>query len=140
MRSSGSVPQDSIPQRLEQTNIFQPEDVIPVPCHPDSLAMAYARKRNGKATPLTSMIPPDVLIKGAKSTILYEQEPAVREGLPAGCRIFFVILSAAATKRTAVAEEYPLVETRRNIMEFSPIMCPSVRTIPPGYFLSGSIV
>ena len=66
---------------LEQTSVFKPEDVIPVPCHPDSLGMAYALKLNGKVTPLTSMIPPEVLINGAKNTILYEQEPAVRDGL-----------------------------------------------------------
>lgn len=66
---------------LEQTNVFRPEDVIPVPCHPDSLAMAYALKQNGKVIPLTSMIPPEVLINGAANTILYEQEPAVRDGL-----------------------------------------------------------
>jgi uncharacterized radical SAM superfamily Fe-S cluster-containing enzyme len=66
---------------LEQTSVFRPEDVIPVPCHPDSLAMAYALKLNGKVTPLTSMIPPEVLINGAANTILYEQEPAVRDNL-----------------------------------------------------------
>jgi uncharacterized radical SAM superfamily Fe-S cluster-containing enzyme len=66
---------------LEQTAVFRPEDVIPVPCHPDSLAMAYALKLNGKVTPLTSMIPPEVLINGAANTILYEQEPAVRDNL-----------------------------------------------------------
>jgi 7,8-dihydro-6-hydroxymethylpterin dimethyltransferase len=66
---------------LEQTDVFKPEDVIPVPCHPDSLAMAYALKLNGKVTPLTSLIPPEVLINGAANTILYEQELAVREGL-----------------------------------------------------------
>ncbi len=66
---------------LEQSTVFRPEDVIPVPCHPDSLAMAYALKLNGKVTPLTSMIPPDVLINGAANTILYEQEPAVLDNL-----------------------------------------------------------
>jgi organic radical activating enzyme len=66
---------------LEQTNVFRPEDIIPVPCHPDSLAMAYALKLNGKVTPLTSMIPPEVLINGAANTILYEQNEAVRENL-----------------------------------------------------------
>jgi 7,8-dihydro-6-hydroxymethylpterin dimethyltransferase len=66
---------------LEQNNVFRPEDIIPVPCHPDSLAMAYALKRNGKVTPLTSMIPPEVLINGAANTILYEQEPAIRNNL-----------------------------------------------------------
>jgi organic radical activating enzyme len=66
---------------LEQSKVFRPEDIIPVPCHPDSLAMAYALKRNGKVTPLTSMIPPEVLINGAANTILYEQDEAVRENL-----------------------------------------------------------
>jgi uncharacterized radical SAM superfamily Fe-S cluster-containing enzyme len=66
---------------LEQTSVFKPEDIIPVPCHPDSLAMAYALKLGGKVTPLTSMIPPDVLINAAGNTILYEQDKAVKENL-----------------------------------------------------------
>src|SRR5258708_7076381 len=66
---------------LQQTQVFQPEDIIPVPYHPDSLAMAYALKLGGKVTPLTSMIPPEVLINGAANTILYEQELAVRDNL-----------------------------------------------------------
>ena len=41
---------------LEQTKVFRPEDVIPVPCHPDSLAMAYALKIDGKVVPLTGLI------------------------------------------------------------------------------------
>ena len=66
---------------LEQTNVFRPEDVIPVPCHPDSLAMAYALKLGSKVMPLTSMIPPEILINGAANTILYEQENVVRENV-----------------------------------------------------------
>ena len=66
---------------LEQNSVFKPEDIIPVPCHPDSLAMAYALKLGGKVTPLTSMIPPEILINAAGNTILYEQEAAVRDGL-----------------------------------------------------------
>ena len=34
---------------LEQTSVFRPEDVLPVPCHPDSLAMAYALEALGKS-------------------------------------------------------------------------------------------
>jgi hypothetical protein len=66
---------------LEQSSVFRPEDVIPVPCHPDSIAMAYALKLDGKITPLTSIMPPEVLINAAGNTILYEQEPAVRDNL-----------------------------------------------------------
>ncbi len=64
---------------LEQTPTFQPADLIPVPCHPDSLAMAYAVKIGGKMTPLTGMIAPEVLINGGRNTIIYENEASVRE-------------------------------------------------------------
>jgi uncharacterized radical SAM superfamily Fe-S cluster-containing enzyme len=66
---------------LEQTSVFKPEDVIPVPCHPDSLAMAYALKIDGKVVPLTGMIDPKVLIEGGRNTIVYEQDESVREGI-----------------------------------------------------------
>lgn len=66
---------------LEQTSLFKPEDIIPVPCHPDSLAMAYALKLAGTVTPLTSMIPPEVLINGAANTIIYEQDSGIRAHL-----------------------------------------------------------
>jgi uncharacterized radical SAM superfamily Fe-S cluster-containing enzyme len=66
---------------LEQTSVFRPEDVIPVPCHPDSLAMAYALKLDGKVVPLTSLIDADVLINGARNTIVYESDSAVRDCL-----------------------------------------------------------
>lgn len=66
---------------LEQTAVFRPEDVIPVPCHPDSIAMAYALKLRNMVKPLTSMVPPHVLINAAGNTILYEQEPTVRDNL-----------------------------------------------------------
>src|SRR5262249_19099515 len=59
---------------LEQTTIFRPEDIIPVPCHPDSLAMAYALKMDGRVVPLTGMIDPKILIEGGRNTIIYEQD------------------------------------------------------------------
>jgi len=66
---------------LEQTNVFRPEDMIPVPCHPDCLAMGYALKLDGKVIPLTGMIDPQVLINGGRNTIVYEEDKAVREGV-----------------------------------------------------------
>lgn len=66
---------------LEQTEVFQSEDLIPVPCHPDALAMAYALKLDSKVVPLTRMVPPNVLIEGARNTIVYEQEPGLRDHL-----------------------------------------------------------
>jgi len=64
---------------LQQSSVFSPEDIIPVPCHPDSLAMAYAMKLRGKVVPLTGMIPPEVLINGGRNTIIYEREAAIHD-------------------------------------------------------------
>ena len=64
---------------LEQYPVFAPEDLIPVPCHPDHLAMAYALKLDSKLVPLTGLIDPDFLIEAGRATITYETDPAVRE-------------------------------------------------------------
>jgi len=66
---------------LEQSCVFRSEDVIPVPCHPDALAMAYALKIGGKVVPLTGLVDPQVLIDGARNTIVYEEEPGIRDCL-----------------------------------------------------------
>jgi uncharacterized radical SAM superfamily Fe-S cluster-containing enzyme len=66
---------------LEQTSVFRPEDLLPVPCHPDSLAMGYALKVGGSVVPLTGLIDPKVLIEGGRNTIVYEQDDEVRQGV-----------------------------------------------------------
>lgn len=66
-------------QILKQCSWLSPADMIPVPCHPDCLAMAYALKINGQAVPLTSLIDPKVLLQHGSNTIVYEQDPAVKD-------------------------------------------------------------
>jgi hypothetical protein len=66
---------------LNQTSVFKDADVIPVPCHPDSLAMAYALKLPGGVVPLTGLIDPDILINGGRNTIVFEQDDAIRDGV-----------------------------------------------------------
>jgi len=65
----------------EQFPTFKPADVIPVPCHPDSLAMAYALRTGDRLVPLTGMIDPDVLIEGGRNTIVYERDAGLRDHL-----------------------------------------------------------
>ncbi len=67
---------------LEQTKLFQSQDVIPVPCNPDALAMAYALKgADGRVRPLTGLIPPEVLLAGDRNTIVFERDLDLRERL-----------------------------------------------------------
>jgi len=65
---------------LEQSTVFAAEDLVPVPCHPDSLCMGYAFKDGeGSVVPLTSMVGRDALINGSRNTIIFEQDPATRK-------------------------------------------------------------
>ena len=59
---------------LEQTNVFQPNDLIPVPCNPDALVMGYALKLNGQVFPMTRYVDPADLLNNSKNTIVYEQD------------------------------------------------------------------
>ena len=64
---------------LEQSEIFSPEDIIPVPCHPDSLAMGYALKIDDKLVPLSGLVPTEVLLASERNTIVFERDPALKD-------------------------------------------------------------
>jgi 7,8-dihydro-6-hydroxymethylpterin dimethyltransferase len=73
---------------LEQSDVFRAEDLIPVPCHPDSLAMAYALKvpdpespSHPTVVPLTGLLDPKVLIEGRRNTIVYEKDEHVKQAV-----------------------------------------------------------
>ncbi|MBK7884479.1 MAG: radical SAM protein [Chitinophagaceae bacterium] len=63
---------------LDQTSIFQPNDLIPVPCNPDALMMGYALKLAGQTFPLTRYIDPAHLLDNSRNTIIYEQDDALK--------------------------------------------------------------
>ncbi len=62
---------------LDQTTIFNNDDLIPVPCNPDALVMGYALKLGGEVFPLTRYINPADLLDNGKNTIVYEQDEAL---------------------------------------------------------------
>ncbi len=67
-------------QILSQSKLFSESDILPVPCHPDCIAMAYALKLDDKVMPLSGLIPPEELLKGG-NTIQYEKDPVMKEKL-----------------------------------------------------------
>jgi uncharacterized radical SAM superfamily Fe-S cluster-containing enzyme len=66
---------------LEQTKVFQPNDLIPVPCNPDALVMGYALKLNGQVFPMTRYVDPAALLNNSRNTIIYEQDAALHQQL-----------------------------------------------------------
>lgn len=66
---------------LEQCDLFSPGDILPVPCHPDALAMAYALKLEGRVIPLTGLLERRELVEALPNAITFEQDPALRRRL-----------------------------------------------------------
>lgn len=66
---------------LDQTSVFQPNDLIPVPCNPDALVMGYVLKLGGQVFPLTRYIDPAHLLDNSRNTIVYEQDTALHDHL-----------------------------------------------------------
>lgn len=64
---------------IDQSGVFGEKDIVPVPCHPDSLAMGYAFKKDGFVTPLTGMIDKNILLEGDRNTIVFEQDEDIRK-------------------------------------------------------------
>lgn len=62
-----------------QSQIFTLDDIVPVPCNPDTLAMGYAIKAGGQTTPLTRHLHPQQLVEGAANTIVFEQDASAKE-------------------------------------------------------------
>ncbi len=71
----------------EQSQIFSLNDIVPVPCNPDTLAMGYALKLPDKpaanqgntpttshTVPLTRYLDPQTLLNGASNTIVFEHD------------------------------------------------------------------
>jgi uncharacterized radical SAM superfamily Fe-S cluster-containing enzyme len=64
---------------LEQSPHFQPKDLLPVPCHPDCLAMAYALKVKGQVIPLTGLLDPTAFLDAMPNSVLYEQNAELKK-------------------------------------------------------------
>ena len=64
---------------LAQTALFVPDDVVPVPCNPDALAMAYGIKTPAGLQPLTRWLPADTLLAGPRSTIVFESDAQLKD-------------------------------------------------------------
>ncbi|MFI5301063.1 MAG: radical SAM protein [Polyangiales bacterium] len=63
---------------LAQTTLFTADDVIPVPCNPDALAMAYGVKTANGLVPLTGLVDRETLLNSSRNTIVFESDQRLR--------------------------------------------------------------
>jgi hypothetical protein len=74
--------------------VFAGEDIIPLPCNPDSIAIAYGLRDGSKVTPITQLIPKAELLAAAPNTISFERYPELRN------RMFDLLSLASSGERT----------------------------------------
>ena len=61
--------------------VFAAEDIIPLPCNPDSIAIGYGLRDGKKVTPITQLIPKSDLIAAAPNTVSFERYPELKNRL-----------------------------------------------------------
>lgn len=66
---------------LEQSPHYQPDDLIPLPCNPDQIAIGYALRNERQITPITSLIPREEYVSTVPNAITFEKYPVIREKL-----------------------------------------------------------
>ncbi len=77
--TSGRITLTEVRRKIyEQFPLFTPEDLIPVPCNPDALCMAYALKVDGDVFPMTHLINPEDLLNNSKNTIVFEHDEKLK--------------------------------------------------------------
>jgi uncharacterized radical SAM superfamily Fe-S cluster-containing enzyme len=64
-----------------QSSHFKAEDVIPLPCNPEHISIAYGLRSGKKIFPLTSLMPKDVWVQAAPNAIAFEKHPELRRAI-----------------------------------------------------------
>lgn len=69
-----------IRREVAKAGVFAAEDMIPLPCNPDQICIGYGLRVGSSVTPITSLLPREVLLNGP-NTVTYEAYPALHEAI-----------------------------------------------------------
>jgi 7,8-dihydro-6-hydroxymethylpterin dimethyltransferase len=68
-----------IRRRVVETGVFGDDDMIPLPCNPESISIGYGLRNGDTVLPVTSLIPQAQLVDIMPNTISLEKHPVLRE-------------------------------------------------------------
>lgn len=66
---------------LAQSKHFAPDDIIPLPCNPDQIAIAYALRNGETLAPVTSLIPREEYVSAVPNAVTFEKYPEIKQKL-----------------------------------------------------------
>ncbi|MCB1924220.1 MAG: radical SAM protein [Gammaproteobacteria bacterium] len=100
-RNDGAVPAQRMTlseirsRVIAAPNPFGEADIIPLPCHPENIAIGYAMRIDGTILPVTGLLPREELLKGVDNTISFEKNTTLRDA-------FYRLFSLDACAETSV--------------------------------------
>ncbi|MCR6633073.1 MAG: radical SAM protein [Magnetospirillum sp.] len=68
-----------IRRRVIDSGLFGAQDVIPLPCSPESIAIAYGLRDGPRMVPVTGLFPRDILLSAVPNTLTFDAVPGLRE-------------------------------------------------------------
>ena len=85
---------------IDQWGVFGEDDLIPLPCNPDAIAIGYGLRAGAEVKPLTHLFPQEVLVQSAPNSVTFEGNPEMRKLL-----IELLSLSCAGQQSANVLRE-----------------------------------
>jgi hypothetical protein len=73
------LPSDIRRRIVEESGVFGPADMIPLPCNPTAISIGYGLRSGRTVVPVTAMIPKEHLIAEMPNAVNFERYPALRE-------------------------------------------------------------
>jgi uncharacterized radical SAM superfamily Fe-S cluster-containing enzyme len=68
-------------QLITDSGVFGEDDLLPLPCNPEYIAIGYALRNGQTLTPITRFIPKQEFIGAAPASIAFERDPQLKQRL-----------------------------------------------------------
>ncbi len=66
---------------IDGSGVFGEDDIIPLPCNPEYIAIGYCLRHGRELTPITSLIPQDEFVGTVPNSIAFEKSPELQRRL-----------------------------------------------------------
>ena len=64
---------------IRDSGVFGAADMVPLPCNPESISIAYGLRNGRQVLPVTSMVPREEFVAVTPNTISFEKQPILKE-------------------------------------------------------------
>lgn len=70
-----------IRRRIAEADVFDLDDLIPLPCNPDQICIGYGLRDGERVQPITSLLPRELFVAAAPNTVTFEAYPELQKAV-----------------------------------------------------------